>query len=433
MNIKPILGTTNGSKSNEQSNLKNMSEYSFSSPNLSRLSNHADEVMILRNDSCSPTIRTSSPRIKDPLLVNKLKYSASNGKFKDFNADLSNDDLVDDSENPKLAKSAQEKLRKLKEERLRHSVDVGPKETKKEKRLSRSLDFKSVGLVDDPTTNENISPNKYNDLPNKYIEKSKANGVRCKPPKKKAEKFKDTSIDDLYESFHITNTSSSIPKENTNEILNEVSPRERHNKAKELKDYNERLQLDLTSMKSFDSSEILISPNKTYDINSSYGNSTPSSNSTNGLNNSASKTLSPKSSPLDNISPNGIENRKNTFDNNDSIVDNLEVKGASVFDMNAEAKLHDEDIKNLRRIEKKKRMKKKPSDLGSEVSNGKQIYFLYILDFGLKFSYLIKQILFAIYVSAYFSVINYSEMVVFVRLETIKVVFLLHLKNVFNV
>merc|ERR1712150_66937 len=160
------------------------------------------------------------------------------------------------------------------------------------------------------------------------MEKNKDDVVRSQLSKMKEENYKDTSIDDLYDSFHITNTSS--PKQKEYKKKNGVSPREKNSKTKELKDYNERLQLDLTTMKSIENS---VSSNKTFDINSSYENSTNGSNTANSFQNLESRTLSFKDSPIDNTPEADMRNDKKFFDHSVSTEDNLEVKGASVFDM----------------------------------------------------------------------------------------------------
>ena len=148
------------------SNLKTMQSFSSSSPSLSSTFN---DCTITKTDEPANTIkmnRTHSPIIKTPR-AKILSASPTNRKplqsplgspiqnllhgelVKSFGEstkglDITQEERDEDETNPgtpKLAKSAQEKLRKLKEERLRQSTDtLLIVHRRKQNRISRSLD-----------------------------------------------------------------------------------------------------------------------------------------------------------------------------------------------------------------------------------------------------------------------------------------------------
>lgn len=162
------------------SNLKTMQSFSSSSPSLSSTFSDctitkADEPAntIRMNRTHSPIIKTprakilsASPTNRKPLQspVGSPIQNLSHGELvKSFGEstkglDITQEERDEDETNPgtpKLAKSAQEKLRKLKEERLRQSTDtLLIVHRRKQNRISRSLDVNNFDNSESETQHD---------------------------------------------------------------------------------------------------------------------------------------------------------------------------------------------------------------------------------------------------------------------------------------
>ena len=185
--VKQLFGSQSNQDNTESSNLKSMVKLSNSSPALyanspkNKRSRSPTELLLPvslnNNRDHSPIIKTPRARVlhspapdkmtsprniqrhgtyQNTLIESKGESSSSSESLSDNSN--KNDSKDDHPGTPKLAKSAQEKLRKLKEERLRQSTDtVLIVKRKKKTRMSRSLDLDVMDFRDYDRNGETFS------------------------------------------------------------------------------------------------------------------------------------------------------------------------------------------------------------------------------------------------------------------------------------